>query len=283
MNLKTKIWKYILRLLSENSDQPFSNSIQKIAYAVYRSSYNPNYHFEKNGELRVIKIVSSYFKKKVFFDVGANVGNWTGLVSSLCNSDDRVFSFEPSSLTYKKLIKNVNKMPYVSTFNLGLSNNSNVMEIFFSLSNPEKSTVEFQSAHTLNKVIIDYKAEKQNFITGDDFCKKNKVSNITFLKIDVEGHDYKVLEGFQKLLQEGGVQVIQFEYNRHNLYTGNLLNNFYKLLNTEYSGDAYCIGRIFPNSVRFKDFESQDENFIDGNFLAVRKELVELIDILKKS
>ncbi len=99
MNLKNKIWKYTLRLLSEKSDKPFSNSMQKIAYAVYRSSYNPNYHFETNGELRVVKIVSSYFKKKVFFDVGANVGNWSALASSLCNSDDKVFSFEPSSLT----------------------------------------------------------------------------------------------------------------------------------------------------------------------------------------
>ena len=52
------------RQLSKTSDQPFSNSIQKIAYAVYRASYNPNYHFETNGELRVIKIISSYFKKK---------------------------------------------------------------------------------------------------------------------------------------------------------------------------------------------------------------------------
>ena len=69
-------------------------------------------------------------------------------------------------------------MPYVSTFNFGLSNNSNVMEIFFSLSNPEKSTVEFQSAHTLNKEIIDYKAEKQNFITGDDFCQDRKSTRL---------------------------------------------------------------------------------------------------------
>ena len=63
--LKKNLWQIFLRVLSARSDRPFANYVQKIAYAVYRSTYNPNYHFESNGEWRVMHIVLKHFEQRV--------------------------------------------------------------------------------------------------------------------------------------------------------------------------------------------------------------------------
>ena len=283
MKLKQKLWRRALSFISLNSNRPFANRLRHVAYAVYRSTFNPNYHFDLNGEERVLRTICAYFKKKIIFDVGANVGNWTRLAARGCSAEDQIFAFEPSSETFLKLKASVSNVPTVRILNFGLSDSSKKKDLLFSFENPEKSGVEHIALRTLNKKIVDYRSEEQMFVQGDEFCSENEIPEINFLKVDVEGHDLKVLEGFTKMFLEGKIGVVQFEYNRLNIFSGALLMKFYEFLQTEVSSDGYCIGRIYPNSVCFKDFDIQDENFIDGNFIAVKRDFVGLIDILGNS
>ena len=56
-----------------------------------------------------------------------------------------------------------------------------------------------------------------------------------------------------------------------------MLHDFYSFLNETCKRDGFRIGRIYPRGVCFKPYSTHDENFVDGNFLAVRAELTELI------
>lgn len=282
MSIKTKLFRKLLRYLQKNSNTALANRIQDVAYAVYRSANNPNYDITTNGELRAIRVISRFFEKKLFFDVGANVGHWSLAAADNFETGGEIYSFEPSKRTYEILVRNTTRIPYIKPFNIGLSNNSQAMEILFSGKNPEKSSVEFYGVQSLNTKITDYQPETQTFLRGDEFCEKNSIQEIAFLKIDTEGHDYKVLEGFEKMLKDGKIRAIQFEYNRLNIYTKTLLHDFHTLLDHSSSPDAFCIGRVFPESVRFKSYNPLDENFIDGNFIAVRRSLRALIDKLQK-
>ena len=78
-------------------------------------------------------------------------------------------------------------------------------------------------------------------------------------------------------MDTGLIDAIQFEYNKHNIANNKLLMNFYEAL------IDYNIGRIFPNHVDFKQYEFTDENFIDGNFLAVKKNNKKLYNLLRKT
>lgn len=283
MKLKQKLWRRVLSYVSKKSNQPFANRLRQVAYAVYRSTFNPNYHFDLNGEERVVRTISAYFKKKTFFDVGANVGHWTRLAALDCSAEDQILAFEPSNKSFSKLKASVSNLPSVRIFNLGLSDSSKMRDLLFSSENPEKSGVEYNALRTLNKKIMDYRSEEQMFVEGDEFCLENEIPEITFLKVDVEGHELNVLKGFTKIFREGKIGVVQFEYNSLSIFSGSLLMRFYEFLQTEVSNDGYCIGRIYPNSVCFKDYDIQDENFIDGNFIAVQRKFVELIDILGNS
>ncbi len=278
MKIKLKLIKQCLGYLQRTSSSALTGRIRDIAHAIYRSTNNPSYQMTTNGELRVIRIISKFFEGKTFFDVGANVGQWSVLAAKSFERDGRVYSFEPCGRTYESLLRNTNGMSSVKCFNVGLSNSTQSMDILFSGKNPEKSSVEGYGVRSLNKKIEDYEAETQSFMRGDEFCENNSIEEISFLKIDTEGHDFKVLEGYSGMLKAGRIHAIQFEYNRLNIYAKVLLHDFYELLNPPSSPEAFRIGRIFPQSVRFKEYDPLDENFIDGNFLAVRRSFGPLID-----
>ena len=112
----------------------------------------------------------------------------------------------------------------------------------------------------------------------DEYCDLNKINHISYLKIDTEGMDYDVLLGASKMLSDNRIDVIQFEYGRSSVDTGNLLKDHYKLLNL----NGYKVGKIYPNYVDFKPFERDMEDFIGPNYLAVRSAKENLIDILNK-
>ena len=82
-----------LRWLQRRGNTPLANWLRKIAYAVYRASYSPNYHMDTNGELRALRIAAPAFDRRVIFDVGANVGEWS-LAAADLPDPVRVYSFE---------------------------------------------------------------------------------------------------------------------------------------------------------------------------------------------
>lgn len=66
----------------------------------------------------------------------------------------------------------------------------------------EKETGEFEDVSSL---------------TLDDFCKNNNINHIDILKIDVEGHELKVLKGLSNMLDQQKVNHLFVEINEGNL------------------------------------------------------------------
>ncbi|MBK8024283.1 MAG: FkbM family methyltransferase [Chloroflexi bacterium] len=48
--------------------------------------------------------------------------------------------------------------------------------------------------------------------TLDDYCARNAVESIDYLKIDVEGYEMEVMLGAESLLSSGQIGLIHFEY-----------------------------------------------------------------------
>ena len=280
-SMKTKLWREILRRVQKNSDKPVIGRMANIAFSLYRAAHNPSYDFATNGELRALRIVVGAATEATVLDVGANVGHWSCAAAALSGTRS-VHAFEPSAATYAKLLANTSGIASITAFNFGLSSETRKLELAFSAGNPEKSSVEMTGVQGFNRQIKDYRSETQAFVKGDEFCAEHGIGEIAFLKIDTEGHDYLVLEGFAGMLREGRIRAVQFEYNRLNIYARRLLHDFYQLLNPNSAPDSFAIGRIFPASVRFKAYNPLDENFIDGNFLAVHRSQSALIDLLKR-
>ena len=70
------------RTLCRYRGNSFVEFIDELAYNFHRSLNNRNFNMKNNGELRVIRLLSQ-IQPRLFFNVRANIGKWSKLVSEL--------------------------------------------------------------------------------------------------------------------------------------------------------------------------------------------------------
>jgi Methyltransferase FkbM domain len=92
------------------------------------------------------------------------------------------------------------------------------------------------------------------------------------LKVDVEGAEGAVLQGFKTALAERRIDVVQFEYGFQNIFSRFLLLDFYRLLEPH----GYAVGKLYPDGVCFKSWEPKDEDFYGPNYVAVLTERADI-------
>ncbi|RUM57043.1 MAG: hypothetical protein DSY59_03385 [Persephonella sp.] len=145
------------------------------------------------------KFIKKIIKKgDIIFDVGAHWGGFTVLFGKLVGKTGKVYSFEPSSINFRYLKKNI-----------CINNLKNIISIYkYAVGNKEKfiklAIAESSSGH--NSIVRgdisvkEYEEVKQ--ISLDNFINTNGINKINFLKIDVEGYELEVLKGFEKSLKK---------------------------------------------------------------------------------
>lgn len=140
---------------------------------------------------------SKFIDSKYFFDIGSNIGFFS-LTASLIPSIQKIYSFEPSKEIFLTLQQNIelNGLDEIITpVNKAISDKEEAVN-FLTNSNLEGiGSIKETSIHSENKF---KKTIQLNSLTIDNFINlENKI--ITF-KIDVEGHEFKVLKGASKTL-----------------------------------------------------------------------------------
>ena len=145
----------------------------------------------------------------VFVDVGANVGFYTALGASIVGKGGRVLAFEPDPYAFGKLDRFVrcNDLSQVECKALALSDQAHSLTLFVppkSYGNHNPSTAQYCN---------DMIAQKIPATTLDRCFENLGLNSIDLLKIDVEGHELRVLLGGQRCIGEGRVKRILCEFN----------------------------------------------------------------------
>ena len=159
------------------------------------------------------------YKISHFFDIGSNCGYYSIIIAKEI-SDISITSFEPNREAYYKFIKTLKDNPILSkkihTENFGLSNIASKLEM--------QSMIKHGYSQTGGTAIIDNNRYKNfdsffgDFKIGSDYIR---ITDKTIaIKIDVEGHELKVLEGLKKVLQQNKA-IIQIEIFTKNFETTN--------------------------------------------------------------
>ncbi len=242
---------------------------------LYHQTYeNRNYNFHENGEAFVLGKVQAHSVIKTVFDVGANVGEWSAVAAGLF-PEANIYAFEILPNIFAQLEDKLKGAPHARAYNLGLSDKEEETFVNYVEANSALSTCLNDFSEEFHH--LTSKREPCRTITGDIFCERNSIQQIDFLKIDVEGFEGKVLKGFEGLLENGAVKVIQFEYGYASLSSNFFLKDFYKLFN-HYN---MAVGKIYPTGVDFSDYNYMKEDFIGPNYIAIQRSKIDLIKALK--
>ena len=226
-----------------------------------------NHDFNTNGERFVLETLAKR-RLSCIFDVGANVGDWALLAHQIC-PDAQIHCFEVMRLTSEELKKRTKSAGNIIVNEFGLSDSEGDV------------LLKFYPQYGALTSIIDYPHPGAYVLTpgsvtcGDSYMQKHGTTHVDFVKMDVEGVEDRVLQGFANALQGRMIDVIQFEYGQVNILTKFLLYDFYALFRKH----GYRVGKIYPNYVDFREYSFTHEDFLGPNYLAVREDLVDLLGL----
>ena len=154
------------------------NLSEVIDSAIYFYGY-----FEHHSTKVVYNVVK---KNMVVFDIGANIGYYTLLCSSLVGENGKVYAFEPMSEAMNRIKEHcrINSIRNVVLERKALAE----------ITKP-KQPVSFQYSYSIVGGDSKPNTEYVDFISLDDYVTINRIPSIDFMKIDVDGYEYKVISG----------------------------------------------------------------------------------------
>ena len=187
---------------------PQRGRIRTSTFSEYLAVYGLLPH---RGEQNLIRKRLAYARN--VFDVGANVGVWTILMSKF-NPSARIHSFEPNIAIFNLLEVNVkeNSCGNVALINAAVSDQEGT--VLFEV--PMSASIFGRIVPTKQPIdddgrFLNARASQILCLRLADYCRKAGVAEIDFMKIDVEGHELAALRGLQPFLSERRVRSLYVE------------------------------------------------------------------------
>ncbi|MCL5774761.1 MAG: FkbM family methyltransferase [Patescibacteria group bacterium] len=202
------------------------------------------------------------------FDVGGNKGDYTRMWLNLAEKYKReikVFVFEPSSyalgILHRVFLGN-NKVQIVES---AVAEQSGDAVLY---TDEPGSGLGSLSKRDLQHINIKLESqEKVQVCCLDDFCSKQGIEKIDFLKLDVEGFELSALKGASGLIEKNKINFIQFEFGGTDIDTKVFFKDFYNLLNKKYKIYRILKKGLWP----IQTYSELDEVFLTTNYLAELK------------
>jgi FkbM family methyltransferase len=153
-------------------------------------------------DLRIdLQRICGSISRAAVFDVGANVGQSIPRLRT-CFPNSPIYCFEPVNENFKKLKIATRNQTGLVLEKLGLSNTAGTVNINLN-SDPTECSMEYSYS--------DGQSESIKVTTIDQYCHDHSIRHIGFLKIDVEGHEIKTLEGACNLFTTGSIDFVLLE------------------------------------------------------------------------
>jgi len=141
-----------------------------------------------------------------FLDVGANVGYFTLLASSLVGATGRVVAVEPSPSAFAALARATADLGNVSAVPVGLSDSSGTLALYV--------PPEAHGNHAPTMIATPgWQEVRVEVLTLDELTARHGLERIDLLKLDVEGHEARILGGAVRALSERRIGAVLCEFN----------------------------------------------------------------------
>ncbi|MFT7031327.1 MAG: FkbM family methyltransferase [Marinoscillum sp.] len=247
---------------------PQSGVLQRFYLGIYYvglwgMNYGRTADLKGSGELKALHSLKTHLgERPVIFDVGANVGDYTIALTNIFPKAN-IHTFEPVKKTFDALVERTQNHPNITPYHLALGDENKQSQIFFGSKSSHSSLVGNRSEQGDLEYTENIQIERL-----DDLLSKVSITNIDFLKIDVEGFEINVLKGAQELIKAKKIKCIQFEFGGTMIDARVFLRDFYVLLGENYELYRITKSGLFP----IGDYKPHHEIFHYCNYMAILKD-----------
>ena len=152
----------------------------------------------KRNDEQEINLVKKFIKSGTD---SIDVGVYRGVYSyEMSKYSEKVHSFEPNPIIFKYINKNLKKfIKNIHLYNFALSNQNKTINLKIPIRNSNSNKEIFEEYYEMGKATIHNENNFENYENFEIQTKKidelNFDNKISFIKIDVEGHELEVIEG----------------------------------------------------------------------------------------
>ena len=184
------------------------------------------------------------------------------------NLNIKLHLFEPTKSCFNKLTENFSNQENIYLNNFGISNENDTSTIFY---DKEESGLASLYQRNLDAYGMELnKSETIQLKRLDEYIKDKNIEHISFIKIDIEGHELIAFDGFGKYLNGNFIDYIHFEYGGANLDSHTSLMDIYKVLNNK----GFKIAKIMPNGLEIRKYSPYMDNFNYSNYVAISEKIL---------
>ncbi len=145
-----------------------------------------------------------------FVDIGANVGLYTGLALSRCSGRANILSIEPHSESAKYLNQTIRS-------NRSAERHANITIRNIAASDSKGSAVLYKNSQNIgdNRIYPDPLCDECESIdadTLDNICEQAGFESVNYIKVDVQGAEFKVFSGASRILSRSPDCIIMTEF-----------------------------------------------------------------------
>lgn len=188
-----------------------SCTINGINYSVDVSDTNGHQTYYDLGVPSQNVLFSNIREGMNIIDIGANIGALTLQFASKVSPTGKVFSFEPSPVNFRYASKNIsiNSFNNIKLINEGLGN-ERTSAFLYNVNPNNRGMLRLLQPDENN----NFEKEEVQIDTLDNSMLKFSLPAPDFIKIDVEGFEYKILQGaFKTLVNHKPMLFIELDDN----------------------------------------------------------------------
>jgi FkbM family methyltransferase len=165
------------------------NFLYKNAFVIYKPMYSL---FKKKQDAFEIELLKKHVNSgDIILDIGANIGFYAAILSSLTGNKGLVHCFEPDSKNFEHLKKSCHKLKNVLLINKAAGSKTETIKIY--------------TSKNLNVDHRTYKPKEYDkeisieAVSMDDYLGAQK--KVDLIKMDIQGFEMQAIRGMEKILE----------------------------------------------------------------------------------
>ncbi len=185
---------------------------RKVKFEVDESLHPDSWQYIINEEWEneTFDVIDYFVKKK---DTVIDIGCWIGSLSLyLAANGAKVYAIEPDPVAYAGFLENIRLNPTLETsifaFDIAISPKTNPVTLH------ARQTYGGSSSSILNRTLDKQHACEVKGVSFSDFIEQNKLQQVDFIKMDIEGGEFEVLPSMDEALKQLNfpTMIVEFHY-----------------------------------------------------------------------